>query len=324
MYSQIYGYIQRSELKCYHYAISLLMLVSCVFVNNNCLLSYKTMFDGSSVKFCSSSIFSGLPSINLGLKYQAVPTALKLLKSLATGEQYFTISWLPGGEILASTTFNFEVRNQDLKVLRSVKFPNSVAASRPLPDGSVLSKVKTGSENDKVYLTRNESPAAELLCEVPTFKRSFAFEAKLAIFEKTVAIISGPNDKKHTLKIFSLDEKQLRHRYNIILKLMAHPQGVSIMNDEFEFVTGEGSGELRKYKLKANSAPVWAVTGLHSPYGVSDCPESELIYSSSAYAKRIYVHTSEGKEICHRSCCLGSNGTYNKLMFLISVGAYLK
>ena len=136
MYLPTYGYIQRSELKCYHYAISLLMLVSCVFVNNNCLLSYKTyfMFDGSPVKFCSSSILSVLHSIKMRLKYQAVPTAINLLKSLTTGEQYFTISWLPGGEILASTTFDFEVRNCDLKVLRSVKLSNSVAASRPIPD----------------------------------------------------------------------------------------------------------------------------------------------------------------------------------------------
>ena len=123
-----------------------------------------------------------------------------------------------------------------------------------------MSKVKTGSENDRVYLTRNESPTAELLCEVPTFKRNFAFEAKLAIFEKTVAIISGPYDKNHTLKIFSLDEKQLRHRYDIDLKLMPCPQGVCIMNDEFVLVTDDDCKELRMYILKSNSEPVWVVS----------------------------------------------------------------
>ena len=252
----------------------------------------------------------GAPSLDLGLKYQAVPTALKLVNSLTEERMLnFSVSWMPAdNEILCAKSGSISVLDSKLRVLCNEQLPNSVYSSISY-NGGIISRVvldNTGNKNYKLYFGSKETPAKEVLCEVPYF-RGYPY-TKVGACGATVAIISGLNEHNHILKIYYFARKQFCHLFDIPLEDMQHPHGVCVMNDEFVLVTDSDGGEMRKYKIQANSEPVWAVGGLTSPYGVSYCPDSELIYTSSALSgERIYVHTSEGKEICCGSCSLSLN-----------------
>ena len=210
-------------------------------------------------------------------------------------------------EILCATYGSISVLDSKLRVLRKIKLPSYIHSSISF-NGGIISRVvdNTGNKNYKLYFGSEETPAKEMLCEV-TYLHDYPYP-KVGASKTTVATISGLNEHNHILKIYCLAGKAFHHLYDIPLEGMQHPHGVCVMNDEFVLVTDSDSGELRKYKIQANSEPVWAVGGLTSPYGVSYCPDSELIYTSSALSgKRIYVHTSEGKEICCGSCSLSLN-----------------
>ena len=69
------------------------------------------------LSFLCFFFFLGVSTVQLGHKYHPVviPTDLKLLKSLKTGEQFNCISWLSDDEILCSKTFVVEMRNLELE-----------------------------------------------------------------------------------------------------------------------------------------------------------------------------------------------------------------
>ena len=204
-------------------------------------------------------------------------------------------------EILCAAPGSISVLDSKLRVLfKNNKLPNKIWSSIS-SNGGIISGVADNT-NYKLYFGSKETPAKEVLCEVPYF-HDYPY-TKVGACGSTVAIISGLNEHNHILKIYYFAGKQFCHLFDIPLEDMQHPHGVCVKNDEFVLVTDYKRGELRKYKIQENTGPVWVAKGLSSPHGVSYCPDSELIYTASDIGRRIFVHTSEGEKIFYRSCSL--------------------